>query len=475
MPILILVIGLFAAYIDLFPNAHFMLLTNTDGGFGQPLETKLGLDLKGGYELRYTAQPKVVNGTVTYPSADDMATIRTIVENRVNGSGVVEPIVDLAGKYDVIVQVPGASDPTQVAKLVGKVGELKFVLLPEDQYGKYGSTTGCPSQPSSQCTTIPVKDDAMDAALLATAQYSGSQLDPNSIKRQYNSSKNGWEVAFAFKDQYASGFATWTGNHVNDYFAIVLDGKVQSAPYIESALTGGKGVISGHFSADEAKQLVTVLQYGSLPFSLKEQSSRAISPTQAAFSLDQTLLAGGIGIGLVLIFMLIYYRLPGLIADFALAYYGLAVLALFRIVPVTLTLAGIAGFVLSIGMAVDANILIFERTKEELRTGKTLVAAVEAGFNLAWNSILDSNVSSLLTAFVLYMGGSPAVKGFALVLMLGVATSMFTAVTVSRTLLRFVVREEAVQKAWLFGVSDEEFQARAYYGRQPRREARTRV
>jgi len=151
------------------------------------------------------------------------------------------------------------------------------------------------------------------------------------------------------------------------------------------------------------------------------------------------------------------------------------VLAAFRIIPVTLTLAGIAGFVLSVGMAVDANILIFERTKEELRAGKTLVSAVEAGFNRAWNSILDSNVSSLITATILYFGGSSTIKGFALVLIVGVATSMFTAVTVSRTLLRFVVKQQMVQKAWLFGVSDEEFQARSMVGRSGRREARGRV
>jgi protein-export membrane protein SecD len=173
--------------------------------------------------------------------------------------------------------------------------------------------------------------------------------------------------------------------------------------------------------------------------------------------------------------MLVYYRLPGLVASVALTYYGLAVYALFRIIPVTLSLAGIAGFVLSVGMAVDANILIFERTKEELRTGKTLVTAVEAGFNRAWNSILDSNVSSLITASILYFGGSSTIKGFALVLIIGVATSMFTAVTMSRTLLRLVVRQQFAQKAWLFGVSDEEFQARAVGGRLGRREARGRV
>jgi len=189
--------------------------------------------------------------------------------------------------------------------------------------------------------------------------------------------------------------------------------------------------------------------------------------------LAETLFAGAIGIGLVMLFMLIYYRLPGAVACIALTYYGIAVLAIFRIVPVTLSLAGIAGFVLSVGMAVDANILIFERTKEELRSGKTLVSAMEAGFNRALNSIIDSNVSTLITAAILYFGGSPTVKGFALVLGIGVLTSMFTAVTVSRRMLRLVVHQEFAQHARLYGVTDEEFKARAV--RMGRREARGRV
>ena len=256
---------------------------------------------------------------------------------------------------------------------------------------------------------------------------------------------------------------------------IVLDGNLVEAPFIQSAITTGSAEISGGFTAATAKDLATLLQYGALPYQLTQLSSSDIPATLGQSFLNQTLLAGTIGILLVMIFMLIYYRLPGAIACVALSYYGVVVLAAFRIIPVTLTLAGIAGFVLSVGMAVDANILIFERTKEELRAGKTLVSAVEAGFNRAWNSILDSNVSSLITATILYFGGSSTVKGFALVLMLGVLTSMFTAVTMSRTLLRQVVHRQSAQRAWMYGVSDEEFQARSISGRMGRREARSRV
>ena len=219
--------------------------------------------------------------------------------------------------------------------------------------------------------------------------------------------------------------------------------------------------------------LVTVLKYGSLPFPIQEIQGTAISATLGQAFLSQSLLGGAIGIGLVFLFMILYYRLPGLLADAALIYYALVVYAIFRFIPVTLTLAGIAGFVLSIGMAVDANILIFERTKEELRAGKSLTSSIEAGFSRAWNSILDSNVSSLITASILYSFGSPTIKGFALVLIIGILVSMFTAVVLTRTVLRWLVRIPAFQRAALFGVRDDEFQGRL--AGRPRREARARV
>jgi preprotein translocase subunit SecD len=218
-----------------------------------------------------------------------------------------------------------------------------------------------------------------------------------------------------------------------------------------------------------------VLQFGSLPFPIKELSNVRISATLGTQFLNQSLLAGAMGIVLVIAFMLIYYRLPGLIASFALIYYTLVVLALFRFIPVTLTLAGIAGFVLSIGMAVDANILIFERMKEEMRIGKALPSAVEAGFGRAWNSILDSNVSSLITATILYLFGSSTIRGFALVLILGVLVSMFSAITVTRTILRVVVTRDWARHARLFGVTDAEFVARGAGRATLRREARSRV
>ena len=461
LPILILVLGALAIFIDM-PGSHFGVLSNIDGGFNQPLETKLGLDLKGGLQLTY----KAVYNAGNAPTADQMQVIRTIVENRINTTGAVEPIIQTVGTDQILVEVPGAQDPQQIRDLVGRTGTLEFVLLPTDVYG----TNGTPGTKA-----VPAEGDTIDPAL--PAKFGGKDVDGGQVRARYDSTSTpaGWVVDFAFKGQAATDFATWSGANVNAFFAIVLDGKVVSAPYIKSAITGGSGTISGgNFTSASSHQLATILQYGALPYPIQELGHSDIPATLGQSFLNQTLLAGAIGIFLVMLFMLIYYRLPGLVACIALTYYGIVVLALFRVVPVTLTLAGIASFVLSVGMAVDANILIFERTKEELRTGKTLVSATEAGFNRAWNSILDSNVSSLITASILYFGGSATIKGFALVLIIGVATSMFTAVTMSRTLMRFVVKQNFAQKAWLFGVTDEEFQARALPGRT-RREARGRV
>jgi preprotein translocase subunit SecD len=487
LPLLILLLGAVALYVDFWPGetgigsgSRFFLLSDINAGPNTLLETKLGLDLTGGFEITYRAVDG--SGKPVDPGSQAMSTIRSIVESRVNGTGVTEPIIETLGTNEIVVQVPGATNKSEIESLVGQAGQLEFVLLPPDQYGTDQSSS-CPTQPNSTCKPVPVKGGTIDPAVVAADKasgdyFTGSQLDSGAISASVQSDSTtpgAWQINFAFSSSYASTFAAWTGAHVNDFFAIVLDGTVVSAPSIQSELTGGSGRITGTFTAQDAKELANILSYGALPYPLEELSNQDVPATLGAAFLNQTMFAGFIGVLLVAIFMIVYYRLPGIIAVLALSYYGVAVLALFRIVPVTLTLAGIAGFVLSVGMAVDANILIFERMKEELRTGKTLATAMEAGFNRAWNSILDSNVSSLITASILYLGGSSTIKGFALVLIIGVATSMFTAVTVSRTLLRFVVHQEFAQRAWLFGVTDEEFQARAMNARYSRREARGRV
>ena len=446
-PILILIIGILALIVDFVPG-----IAVPDGDTTRVLETKVGLDLQGGLRVEYQALP--VEGKA--PRPEDLEVIRTIIENRVNSTGVSEPVITVQGSDRIVVELPGVSDPNAIRSLVGQTGLLEFVPLG---------------------TTQKNKGDTIDEKQFPPL-FAGTELSSATIAQNQTS---GRVVTFQLKEQGAKLFADYTAQHIGQYFAIVLDHKVISAPVINSSIPGGSVEISqngtiGGYPLKEATELVTVLQFGSLPFPIQELSTQTISPTLGEQFLSQSLLAGLVGILLVMGFMLIYYRLPGVIASFALIYYTIVVLAIFRLVPVTLTLAGIAGFVLSIGMAVDANILIFERMKEEMRVGKSLPAAVEAGFGRAWNSILDSNVSSLITATIMYLFGSSTIRGFALVLIIGVLVSMFSAIVVTRSILRAVVARPWSRKAVLYGVGEKEFVAGVGApGRRVRGEARSRV
>jgi len=448
-PILILLIGVLALVVVFFPGLRLPDSSSADGTW-RLVETKLGLDLSGGLRVEYQAVP--VEGKE--PTAGDMGILKDIVERRVNSTGVSEPVVTTQGKDRVVVELPGVTDPEAVRKLVGTTGRLDFVPL--------GTTQATANQTLDPKTYPPL--------------FSGDQVSSATVGTDQNGRP---AVNFVLKDTGKNLFADYTRDHIGQYFAITLDNSVISAPVINDSIPNGNVQITGGglggFSAKEATDLVTVLKFGSLPFPIVALSSEQISATLGSQFLNQTVLAGLIGIALVITFMLIYYRLPGGVASFALMYYTLVMVAIFRLVPVTLTLAGIAGFVLSVGMAVDANILIFERMKEELRVGKSLPAAVEAGFNRAWNSILDSNVSSLITATILYAFGSSVIRGFALVLIIGVLVSMFSAIVVTRTILRWVVRQEWARKPALYGLRDDEFAALGATRPTSRREARARV
>jgi protein-export membrane protein SecD len=461
IPLIIALVGLAALMVDFYPNLKIPTFADpsSDLPTSRTISTKLGLDLAGGVSVEYQAQPV---GDKT-PGAADMDVIRNIIERRVNSTGVTEPLVQTQGTDRVVVELPGETDKEAVEQLVGSTGRLDFVPLPADKYG----TATAPGQLTAQ--------EGQPLPSQETPLFSGDQVASANPTQDQN---GGRAIGFALHDKGSKAFATYTSAHRGEFFAIVLDGVVVSAPSIDEPITSGSGIIRsgtvGGFSTAEVNRVVTVLRYGSLPFPIKVVQDQVINPTLGSEFLRQALVAGGIGIFLVFAFMLVYYRLPGLIADGALIYYALVVYAIFRLVPVTLTLAGIAGFVLSVGMAVDANILIFERTKEELRLGKSLPTAIEAGFSRAWNSIFDSNVSSLITATILYQFGSSTIRGFALVLIIGVLISMFTAITLTRTILRFVVRQDAVRRAWLFGVGEDEFETRPL-GRPVRGEARGRV
>jgi preprotein translocase subunit SecD len=459
-PILILVLGVLAILVD-FARIPIPSFGSQDAGTSRYLETKLGLDLRGGLRVEYQVLP--AEGKT--PSRDDLNIMRQIIVNRVDKSGVAEPQVVVQGTDRIVVEMPGITNADQIRALVGTTGRLDFVPL-----GQTPASQGQTLDPS----IIGKKCDA--ATTVNCVLFSGDQIASATIGADQTGRRT---VNFVLNDQGKQLFADYTAKHVGDFFAIVLDGDVISAPTINEPIPGGQVQISqggiGGYPLPEAQNLVTVLQFGQLPYPLEELANTTVSPTLGEAFLRQSLVAGLIAVLMVVFFMVVHYRLPGLVASGALIYYALLVYALFRLVPVTMTLAGIAGFVLSVGMAVDANILIFERTKEELRVGKSLPAAIEAGFNRAWNSILDSNVSSLITATILFLFGSSTIRGFGLVLIIGVLVSMFTAITVTRTILRIIVAQPWARRAGLYGVTEAEFLARPTGRGSLRGEARGRV
>jgi preprotein translocase subunit SecD len=396
-----------------------------DDVFGIEFRTVLGLDLQGGSRVTLEVIPQEGQEV----TAEDLELTRDILERRVAGIGVTEPQVrsEIAGDGSrrIIVEVPGVSDEAQLRDLVGSTGQLQFV------------------DPQGQQLTEGQDISDLLASGAVTELFNGGEIQQGSVAPDVGAG-NQIGVSFALSDEASNTWCQFTTANVDRPGPIALDGQVITVPTINDPICAGTTIITVGASnpANEAERtnLYNTLRFGALPLSLEEQGFETVDPTLGADFLTQALVAGAVGLFLVLFFMVAYYRLPGVLAALALIFYTLVVYAIFRIIHVTLTLAGVAAFILSIGMAVDANILIFERMKEEIRAGKTLGPAIEAGFNRAWSSILDSNVSSLLVAGWLYWQGTTAVRGFALVLIVGVLVSMFSAVTVTRTLLRWVTR-----------------------------------
>jgi preprotein translocase subunit SecD len=432
-PWLILVTLLLAIFIDL-PRKSLGLEWLPSNILGRDVKTVLGLDLQGGLRVILAVEPQP-GQTVT---DDQLETARNIIERRVSGIGVSEPQVHTevrGSQRRIVVEVPGVSDREQVLKLVGSTGTLQFI------------------DPKGQ--TLQAKQNISDLIASGTVGvlFDGGKIDPQSVAP--DSSRGELGVVFDLRSPAAEDWCSFTTNNVGRPGPIALDGEVITVPTIRGAICGGTTVITvgtGAAAETERTTLYNTLRFGALPLALTQQGVEQVAPTLGANFLVQALIAGGIGLVLVLIFMIAIYRLPGVLAAIALIFYTLVTYATFRLIGVTLTLAGVAAFILSIGMAVDANILIFERMKEEIRAGKTLVPAIEAGFNRAWSSILDSNVSSLLVASWLYWQGTTVVRGFALVLIIGVAVSMFSAVTVTRTMLRYVVRTDWGRRIALYHV-----------------------
>lgn len=421
------------------------------------LDFQLGLDLQGGLQVLMVAD--LPQGRTV--SAQDMATARTIVENRVNALGLTEPVVQVQGGERIVVEIPGIEDPAQAVDTIRETAMLEFVAPPPgvsmDTIYAIQSLQ-MPISTTYMMTEAEIQSvSAMTDVLLFEKVLTGGELKSAYVTRDPNTSQP--LVAIEFKPEAASTFASYTASHIGQNLCIVLDKRIISCPSIDSSIPSGEAVIQGNFTYESASQLAVQLQYGALPIPLKIESYKAIGPSLGALSVEKSVRAGIVGLAVVFLFMLIYYRINGLAADLALALYVLLNLLLYKLVPVTMTLPGIAGFLLSVGMAVDANILVFERMKEELRHGRSLMRAAEAGFSRAWTSVRDSNLATLLTCLILYIFGNAfaasLVKGFAITLAIGTVVNLFTAIFVTRTLIRvaFGAAGEWIQKrAWLLGL-----------------------
>lgn len=422
------------------------------------LQIKQGLDLRGGLQVLLVADLPAGQTLVT----GTLASAVTIIESRVNALGTSEPTVQQAGSDRILVELPGVSNREAAIDLVKKQGVLEFVeaIGSRPQEGTPISTT------FNLFRSLIYPDTASAGrAIDATQTVSGSKVYRTAFTGEIlvNNSRVGANagqsvVAFSIKPAAQSAFQDFTGKNIGQPLCIVLDGVVLSCPTIRAALSTG-GEISGGFTPEAANSLAVTLNYGSLPVPLKIESVKDVGATLGADSVRRSVFAGLVGLAVLVIFMIAYYRVPGAVVSLAIVFFAIFTLAIYVLLPVVLTLPGIAGFVLSIATAVDANILVLERFKEELRGGRTVRGAVETAFLRAWTSIRDSNISTLITCGVLFLFGNTfgasAVKGFALTLALGILISMFTAMFVTRAFMRgFFSREieDPAQRASLLGV-----------------------
>jgi len=415
------------------------------------LGMRLGLDLSGGTRLVYQADLSQIGNE---SAASAMQGVIAIITKRVDAYGVSEATIQKLGSNQIVVQLPGIRDVDAAISLIGTTAQLEFKEMEYDNSGN------------------PVLDNSGNPIWIpATAVNGSGQVVPltgqylkNNAGVVFAPNTNAPEVAFEFNSEGATLFSQITGRLIGKPLGIFLDNQLISSPTVKAQI-GASGVIE-NIPLDEANTLVIELNAGALPVPLghfdgntfvsgpAEQNS--VDPTLGADSIHKSLIAGMIGLILVIAFMVIYYRLPGAVASVALIIYGILMLALFKLIPVTLTLPSIAGFILSIGMAVDANVLIFERLKEELRSGRNLGVAVDTGFNRAWPAIRDSNITTIIACIILYWVGTslvePRMQGFALTLGIGVALSMFSAIIITRTFMRLLVGTNVADNLPLFGI-----------------------
>jgi len=398
---------------------------------------KLGLDLAGGTRLIYNAD---VSNTIEQDVNSAMNGVRDVIERRVNLFGVSEPVVEVehyGDNWRLIVELAGITDITRAIALIGETPFLEF----KEQL-----------DPADTQRILNEQKAGNEEYLGLDPYFTPTNLNGKYIKAakvEFDQTTYQPTVSVQFNDEGAKLFEELTIKNVGKPLGIYLDSAPISAPVVREPIAGGSAVISGKFTLDEAKQLAERLNTGALPVPIKLVSQDTVGASLGQDSLQKSIFAGFLGFAAVAFFMILYYRFPGLLAVIALIIYAALVLSIFKLLPVTLTLAGIAGFILSIGMAVDANILIFERMKEEVRGGKNLAFSIDDGFKRAWPSIRDSNVSTLITTIVLYYFTTSVVKGFALTLGIGVIVSMFSAIFVTRSLLKLFPSETLEKHPWL--------------------------
>ena len=438
----IVLLALGAGFVDFWPNSAWH-------GISNPWSIHEGLDLQGGVSVLLAPDPKKYSQATIN---SQIGNVENHIAQRVSGSfGVIEPSIsilsDSNGNKSIDVELPGLNSGNQIAQIqtLLQTGVLEFWNTGPSSNANAILQQGVTFDPTQYTQYNPGNQPA----------FTGKDLDPSQVSVGTDQSTGAIQINFEMQGDAIAKFGAFTGKYVNYGLTITLDRKVVSSANIQSAING-PGVITGHFTSQQAQQIVTVLQYGALPLSLNIISSETVGATLGQDSLQKSYIAGAIGLGIVMLFMLLYYRLPGLLADGALILYSLFILAVFKMIGATLTLAGIAGFILSIGMAVDANVLIFERVKEELRAGRLLSSAIDIGWKRAWPSIRDSNISTLITCAVLFYFGSnygaATIAGFATTLFLGVLISMFTAVVVTRTFLNLLVPTGVISHPALFGL-----------------------
>ena len=398
---------------------------------------QLGLDLQGGLHLVYEADLETIP---RFDRDSAMQGLRDVIERRVNFFGVAEPTIQLQGEGEsrrLIVELAGIQDPSQAIQLIGQTPYLEFKEYREN-YQEILATNQQVLETGEGELEDPFESTPLTGRYLARSEIGLDSLTQEPL------------IILQFDKEGALLFEQLTQKNISLPLAIFLDGALLQAPIVQGVISGGRAQITGNFAVKEAQRIARELNAGALPVPITLLSQQSVGATLGQESLQKSLVAGLFGLAFVLLFMILVYRIPGIVASIALVLYALFLLSLFKLIPITLTLAGIAGGILSLGMAVDANILIFARMREELRLKKSFGLALEEGFRRAWPSIRDGNITTLAVALVLFWFGSSFVKGFALTLSLGILVSLFSAIFITKNMLRLFIDTRIAKVLWFF-------------------------